>query len=193
MDALDPRSTAVLMMDAQEPVLAGLGEKAPAPIEAAARLLAAARAAQVAIFHVVVGFRPGYPELRPGTPFHARLAGSGGRFTGAPGADIVPALRPLEGELVVTKKRISAFAGSDLEMLLRARGIATLVLAGFATSGVVLSTQRQAFDLDFAVVVAADACGDADDEVHRLLTEKVFARYARVAPVAEVAAAFARA
>jgi len=76
--------------------------------------------------------------------------------------------------VVVTKRRVSAFTGSDLEVVLRADGMDRLVLAGIATSGVVLSTLRQAADLDYRLTVLADGCLDADPEVHRVLTEKVF-------------------
>jgi nicotinamidase-related amidase len=84
------------------------------------------------------------------------------------------------GEVVVTKKRVSAFAGSDLELVLRAHEVTDLVLAGIATSGVVLSTVREAADRDYAITVLADLCLDGDDEVHRVLTEKVFPRQADV-------------
>ena len=57
------------------------------------------------------------------------------------------------------------------------------MLAGIATSGVVLSTLRQAADLDFQITVLADGCADADPEVHRVLTEKVFPRQADVVTV----------
>ena len=59
----------------------------------------------------------------------------------------------------------------------------TLVLTGIATSGVVLSTLRQAADLDYKLIVLADACLDGDAEVHRILTEKVFPRQADVLSV----------
>jgi len=75
-----------------------------------------------------------------------------------------------------------------VEVLLRGLGAGTLVLAGIATSGVVLSTLRQAADLDYRLVVLADACLDADPEVHRVLTEKVFPRQADVLTVDEWAA-----
>jgi nicotinamidase-related amidase len=65
----------------------------------------------------------------------------------------------------------------------RVAGIDSLVLTGIATSGVVLSTLRQAADLDFSLTVLADGCLDADSEVHRVLTEKVFPRQADVATV----------
>ena len=65
-------------------------------------------------------------------------------------------------------------------MVLRAIDATSLVLAGISTSGVVLSTLRQAADLDFGLSVLRDGCADADDEVHRVLCDKVFTRQAEV-------------
>ena len=90
------------------------------------------------------------------------------------------ALTPQPGEPVIVKRRVSAFSGSDLDVLLRGAGADALVLAGISTSGVVLSTLRQAADLDYRLTVLADACADPDPEVHRVLTEKVFPRQALV-------------
>ena len=89
---------------------------------------------------------------------------------------------------MVTKRRVSAFTGSDLDVVLRARGIDHRVLAGIATSGVVLSTLRQAADLDYRLTVLADGCLDADPEVHQVLLGKLFPRQAEVTSVAQWAA-----
>jgi len=111
---------------------------------------------------------------------------SGSAFTGAdPAARIHPKIAPGPGDLVVTKRRVSAFAGSDLDVLLRGLDTGTLVLSGIATGGVALSTLRQAADLDYRLVVLSDGYLDADPEVHKVLTEKVFPRQADVMTVAE--------
>jgi nicotinamidase-related amidase len=106
------------------------------------------------------------------------------RTTPAAGSDqageVPSAIAPESGDIIVTKRRVSAFAGSDLDMVLRAGDIDHLVLTGIATSGVVLSTLRQAADLDFGLTVLADGCLDADPEVHRVLVDKVFPRQADV-------------
>jgi nicotinamidase-related amidase len=78
-------------------------------------------------------------------------------------------------------------------MVLRANAIDTLVLAGIATSGVVLSTLRHAADADYRLVVVEDCCADRDAEVHRVLMMKVFARQAAVLSSADAIAAIARA
>lgn len=102
-----------------------------------------------------------------------------------PGTQIHESLKPQPNEPVVTKFRVSAFAGSNLEVILRSKQIDTLILSGIATSGVVLSTVREAADKDYAITVLSDACLDADPEVHRVLTEKVFPRQADVLTVAD--------
>ncbi len=76
-------------------------------------------------------------------------------------------------------------------MILRANGIEALVLAGIATSGVVLSTVRHAADADYRIVVVEDCCADRDPEVHRVLVETVFVRQTTVVKTEEVVRALA--
>ncbi len=94
-------------------------------------------------------------------------------------------LAPQPGEVTVMKRRVSAFTGSDLEVLLRTFGIRHMVLTGIATSGVVLSTTREAADKDYRITILADGCADSDEEVHRVLTTKIFPRQADVLTVEE--------
>ena len=82
--------------------------------------------------------------------------------------------------MVITKRQVSAFTGSDLEVVLRGGDVQHLVLCGIATSGVVLSTLREAADKDYRLTVLSDLCFDPDPEVHRVLLEKVFVRQAEV-------------
>lgn len=152
------------------------------------RAIAAARAARVPVVYVTVAFRPGHPEISAHNPSFAAVAAAGTFVDGDPATAIHPAVAPAPGDLLVIKRRVSAFSGSDLDLLLRARGVGRLVLAGIATSGVVLSTLRQAADLDYRLVVLADACLDADPEVQRVLIEKLFPRQAQVRSVADWAA-----
>jgi nicotinamidase-related amidase len=191
MITIDRTRTALLLMDFQTEIVAMFGDRAGPALARAADLSAAARAAGLPIIYVTVGFRPGYPEVSPRNASFATLA-QGNRFlAGTPGADVAPALRPQPADVVVVKHRVSAFAGTDLEIVLRARGIETLILTGIATSGVVLSTLRHAADTDYRSIVAEDACADRDDEVHRVLTGKVFPRQATVTTTAELVAALA--
>ncbi len=183
-------TTALLVMDVQEGIVGRFAD-AREYLDRLGGAIAAARAASVPVVYVVVGFRHGHPEISAGNKTFGSIAASGAFADGDPAARIHPEVAPQPADLVVTKRRVSAFAGSDLEVLLRGLGATTLALAGIATSGVVLSTVRQAADLDYRLVVLADACLDADPQVHAVLTEKVFARQADVRTVAQWAAELA--
>lgn len=172
--------TVLLLMDFQHGVVGSLGS--PDVVAAADRAAKAARSAGIPVMFVRVGFRPGYPEVAESNASFSVLSAQGGDVyrEDHPATQVHASLTPAEGEPVIVKRRVSAFSGSDLDVLLRAAGADTLVLAGIATSGVVLSTLRQAADLDYRLTVLADACADRDEEVHRVLTEKVFPRQALV-------------
>lgn len=189
---LDSRHACVLCMDFQAGIVANFGgNDADTLLERTAALLDAARQAKVLVGYVKVGFRPGYPEVSANNQSFGAIRQSG-RFEGdAQGTVIHPRVAPHDGEFVVTKHRVGAFHGTDLDMILRANQIDTLILTGIATSGVVLSTVRFAADADYRLIVVADCCADGDAEVHRVLTGKVFPRQARVATSAEVIAACA--
>jgi nicotinamidase-related amidase len=176
-------ATVLLVMDVQR----GIVERFEPDeyLERLSKAITAARAADVTVVYVTVGFRPGHPEISARNRTFSAAAGAGAYVEGDPSTEIHPAVAPRPGDPRVTKRRVSAFAGSDLDVLLRGLDAGTLVLTGIATSGVVLSTLRQAADLDYRLVVLADACLDADPEVHRVLAEKVFPRQADVLSVAE--------
>jgi nicotinamidase-related amidase len=177
---------ALLVMHVQRSMVARYGEDAGylARLRGA---IEAARAAETPVVYVVVGFRAGHPEASARNKLLGIISAHGGLgFTpDDPGAEIHPDIAPQPADLVVTTTRLGAFASSDLDVLLRALEIDTLVLTGIATSGVVLSTLRQASDLDFRLTVLADGCLDADPEVHRVLTEKLFPLQADVVTVDE--------
>lgn len=178
----DVEHTAVVAMDCQAGIVSIY---APLPEEfanRAAAVLAAARKAALPVIHIQVGFRAGLPEISSRNALFAAIQSSPQHqqfFQGASGA-IHQALGPEPGDIVVTKHRVSAFAGTDLEMILRAQQIDTLVLFGIATSGVVLSTLLEASDRDFRIVVIADCCADQDAELHRALLERLFPKRGRV-------------
>jgi len=177
-------SAALLVMDVQQAIVQRFGDPADY-LERIGLAISAARNAAIPVVYVVVGFRPGHPEISKRNKTFSAIA-SAEAFTAADsGARIHPAIAPGPVDVVVTKRRVSAFAGSDLDVVLRGLNAETLVLSGIATSGVVLSTLRQAADLDYRLAVLADGCLDADQEVHRVLTEKVFPRQADVLTVAE--------
>ncbi|MFC5403249.1 cysteine hydrolase family protein [Cohnella soli] len=178
-------NAALLLMDVQNAIAGRYADAAGADVlHPFRRALEAARNRGIPVIFVRLAFREGYPEISPRNKMFSRVADAWGAMSPADfGAQIHEAVQPLPVEPIVTKLRVSAFVGSDLEVILRSRGIDTLILSGIATSGVVLSTLREAADKDYALTVLSDACLDADPEVHRVLVEKVFPRQADVLTV----------
>ncbi len=177
--ANNTNNTALLVMDMQTAIL-GMLPNTSTILGNVAAAIAHARSQKLLVIYVVVGFRQGTPEINMANKSFAankdRFANTDtGTFT-----TIHPAVAPIESDIVVTKRRVSAFTGSDLEVVLRAQGIQHLVLMGIATSGVVLSTVREAADKDYQLTVLANCCADGDEAVHQVLTTKVFPRQAEV-------------
>jgi nicotinamidase-related amidase len=181
------QATALLVMDVQRGIVERFAGD-PGYLPRLSGAITAARAGGIPVVYVTISFRPGHPEISARNTTFAAIAGSGRFVSGDRATEIHPAVAPGPGDLVVIKRRVSAFTGSDLQVVLRSLGADTLVLTGIATSGVVLSTLRQAADLDYRLVALSDGCLDADPEVHRVLTEKVFPRQATVRTVAQWAA-----
>jgi nicotinamidase-related amidase len=170
---------ALLLMDIQPSILDRVGAGEPY-LDKVVAAQERAETAGLLVALVRIAFRPGYPDTSGRNKVFAPAPDRSGMLIGDPAAEPHPRLMRGNGEVVVTKKRISAFTGSDLEVILRSRDVTHLVLAGIATSGVVLSTVRDAADRDYALTVLEDLCMDADEEVHRVLTTKVFVRQADV-------------
>ena len=167
---------AILAMDCQAGIVSIYVQPPEEFLKRASSVLSAARKAGMPVIHVQVGFRPGLPEVSRRNKLFAALKANVQHqqlFQGAAGA-IHPALGPEPGDIVVAKHRVSAFAGTDLDMLLRANEIETLVMFGIATSGVVLSTLLHAFDSDYRTIVIADCCADRDFELHTILINRLF-------------------
>jgi nicotinamidase-related amidase len=182
--AIDPRTSILLVMDYQ-PGIIGRLEDADAQVARAARALELTRAAGMHVGYVRVAFTPEDAAAVPSTNvIFSHAAGS--LPADAPETQVDERLAPHDGDIVVRKVRIGAFSTTNLGDQLRARGVDTLVLAGISTSGVVLSTVRDAFDQDYRLVVLSDGCADADAEAHRVLLERVFPRQAAVITIDEL-------
>ncbi|MCF4138167.1 cysteine hydrolase [Streptomyces sp. Tue 6430] len=175
-------SSALLVMDVQRDVVA-IADDGSGYLPRLRRAIDGARTAGVPVIYVMLVLRPGDPEVGPRNRVMTNVVRAGLFREGAPGTEIHPDVAPRQGDVVVTKRRGSAFSGSDLDLVLRARGVDSLVLTGIATSAVVLSTLWHALDLDFGLTVLADGCLDTDPEVHRVLTEKLFPQWADVLTV----------
>ena len=177
-----PTRSAVLSMDYQTSIVSVYAQDQADLLARARSVLEGARSSGMTVIHVRVGFRPNLPEVSRRNVLLDAIKSSEKRrqmFEGEAGA-IHPEVAPEGDDIVVTKHRVSAFAGTDLDLILRAQDIDTLILFGIATSGVVLSTLLHAADADYRLVVIKDCCTDLDRAVHDCLVDKVFPRQAAV-------------
>ena len=157
--AIDPAKTAVLIMDFQQRIVNNFASD-PGVVGKAAEVLQGARRAGIPVIYVV----------HRGGPFQEY----------SPDVEIHQGVIPEPGETVLTKVKPGPFSTTSLDVMLREMGKDTLVIMGVATSGCVLSSVRWAVDVNYKFIVVADACSDADPEVHRVLTEKVYPRQGTV-------------
>lgn len=181
-ELLDPRTTALIVIDMQIAGLtpghahgdAGLDlSMMPSVIERSSAAIKAARAHGVKVVHIRV---ENYPDGKSSSPAWLRAlhTASGDKpvdlsrlsTKGDPGTDFHPDCYPVEGEIVITKRRQSAFVSTDLAMVLRGHEIEAVALVGVSTGGCVEATLRDAVHNDFYAVLLEDAVGAYDVQVH---------------------------
>lgn len=165
--------TALLVLDFQE-ALVGTCPQAPAAAQRVSEAVAKAKRAEVPVVYGAVRVRANHSDVSDRNAMFVQVASTGAFDDGTPTAAIHAAIAPGADDITFVKRRVSAFSGSDLDVILRSLNVNHLVLAGLFTSGVVLSTVREAADRDFRITVLSDACADPDVEVHDLLMSKVF-------------------
>lgn len=190
--SVDPRRAALLVMDYQPGILQRLAD-ADELLGRAAQAISTVRRQGGQIGYVRVAFEDAdYAAMPPHSAMAARMASGGRAFdSDSPATAVHQKVAPEPGDIVVRKTRVGAFSTTDLQEQLHERGITALILAGISTSGVVLSTVRDAADRDYQVFVLADSCADPDPAVHAFLTEQIFPRQAQVITLADLDALLA--
>ncbi len=172
---LNPATTAVIVVHMQKDVVnAGGAFGGFFAAQAAERdvvgitgkLLETARAAGVTVVYTRVAWQSGLADLVVNSPILGIVQQSGCLVEGSDKAQILPELTPQDGDLVVTHKRVGGFSSSQLDTLLRSRGIGTVLFMGVATNFSVEGTARQASDLGYRTMIVADACSAADPAAH---------------------------
>ncbi len=188
--SIDRRTTALLIADFYADAMGTLPHAVGrGVVQRTVGLQAAARAAGLMVCYCATVFRPGYPEISErNKTFSARKA-SGQPAVFDPLEVIHPDVRPRDGEVVVGKHRVNALFGTGLDVTLTGNNIDTIILLGYATSGVVLSTTRYASDRDYRLYIVADCCADSDPEVHDFLIGRILNRQADIVTADEAIAA----
>ena len=189
---LDKQKTALLIADFYRDMMTTLPHAIDRKVvEKTQAVQKAARDAGILVCYSATVFRPGYIEISDRNKTFSQRKASDQPAISDPMLVIHEAVKPIEGEVVVGKHRVNALFGTDLDMTLRATNIETIILLGYATSGVVLSTTRYAADADYRIIIAEDCCSDSDIEVHDFLTQRIFPRQADVVQSEDVIKALA--
>jgi nicotinamidase-related amidase len=150
-------------------------DRLQAPIPQIARLIRAARLAQITVIYTREGHRPDLRDLSPAKRARSAAAGApigsagplGRRLIrGEAGHEIIDALEPRPGETVIDKPGYGAFYATDLELILRNRGISLLYFTGVTTDVCVHSTLREAVDRGFECITVSDGCAASDPAIH---------------------------
>jgi nicotinamidase-related amidase len=201
---VDPAKAALLVLHYQnglvrpEGVFAFSGTAAQVEkhgcLEKTAAVIRAARAAEIPVVYVNIEFRPGFPELKkPTYPLIESIQERNAFLRGSWDAAVPDELEPEPTDLVVINFNSSAFSHTDLDCLLRARGVEHLFLAGIATNWVVESTARYGAELGYDITVLADCCQGFSDELHDFAIQKTLPYYAAIANSADFVSSFASA
>ena len=186
---LDLSRTAVLALDLQQGIIsANQMAQQRNLLQTAGAVLKAARFAGVSVIFVNIGFRPGYPEVSMRNRMFSGLKKSGRFILGAGEAAIDKSLGPLAADVVVNRSRVNAFYNTELQTILSAKEIDTLVLMGIATEFVVETSARYAADADYRVIVLEDCCAGMSVESQNMIMSNILPRIVEVSSSADLLA-----
>ncbi len=173
---IDLDKTALLMMHWQHDIVSpGFKHAGKKPeriaeahnIEHAQAVLKASRGKGMLIVYVNAVHEPGYPELAPVlTPMSGKVVEDEAMVRGTVGVEVIDQLKPLDNEVIIENFNPSAFIGTRLDIVLRNKGITTLVISGMSTNWVVETTAREAACLGYFVYTLKDCCNSPTEDLH---------------------------
>lgn len=163
----------------------GSAERAAPAVARTVEVLSAARRAGFQVIHVQNAWREGHPDVNPHTPWQADAKSAGRSTEGTWGIEIIDELKPGDGEWVVRKRAVSAFAGTELARLLQIHELSTIVIAGIITNFAAEGTARDASDRGYRVIVLTDCCESIDDEMHQFSITRILPFVGEVATAAD--------
>jgi gluconolactonase len=201
MDAIDPKSTALVIQDLQNDVIieGGAFADSGAPAHATSQnvvanvggLAAACRAAGVPVIHVWYIVEPSAVGLKQNAPLFEGVRGANALVRGSWGASPVDGLEAQNGDFIIEKMRMNAFYNTRLDILLRGLGVETLVITGAWTNMSIEHTARHAADAGYRAIVVSDGTSTVNDEWQHAALNYAMQNVASVATCAEISAALA--
>lgn len=165
--------SALLVVDVQQSVVESMGFGLEY-VNRVAKAIETAKAASIPVIYVRMAFREGTPEANPNNRMLYNFAKSGRMLATAPTSQFHTLIAPQPDDIVVIKARVSAFKGTDLDLMLRSLKVDQLILAGNATRMGIMATFFDAADMDYQLTVLSDCCIDYNPEVHNFLMKEVF-------------------
>jgi nicotinamidase-related amidase len=189
---LDPRTTALVVIDLQKGIVQRplVPRSASQVVEKAAELGRHFGKVGGTIVLVHVSFSDNAAD-RLNQPVDAPMQGPPGGMP-AEFSEFAPEIGSLHADVIITKRQLGAFHGTEMDLQLRRRGIATIVLGGIATNFGVETTAIEAWQHNYAVVIAEDLCATMSDDMHKFSIEKMLPRVARIRSTAEIISALQR-
>jgi len=181
---INTQNTMLLVLDMQAAIISKLTD-VDAFVSNVNKAIVVARTKGVPVIYVKVGFRPGANEISQNNKAFGAMQQYLAKMNMDDFMELHPSILPAESEPVVIKRRVSAFSGSDLDVILRSAKIDHIILVGYTTSGVVLATLFEASDKDYRVTLISDCCADQNSDVHQTLVTEVFPRKADVITIDE--------
>jgi len=201
---IDPRKTALLVIDMQNDLVKVEEEpfaelykmvQSNRIIENMDKVIRAARKVEMPVVFLKHVLREDYRDVVPSIT-DVMLRGEAppprkAMIEGTPGAEVVDELKPAPGDYVIAKRRGNGFYNTELELILRSRGVDTLILGGVVTNGCILATVQGARERDFHTIVVNDCCAGTTQEGHDWPMQNLFSRSGRVRTSDEVVVALA--